>query len=124
MQNLKELLTLCNTAKYVEQNPRLTILPLQKIQSVEMRLHQAMGTKKVFEDSYYPLNEASSHGDITPFSQLEQIDEEIDLHHYPHLREVIRLKSNKGLTADEKLYHMQSVLTKLSDSMNRIMLSI
>lgn len=47
----------------------------------------------------------------------------MNLHHCPYLKEVMKLKQNKGLSSEEKIVWMQNNLKLLNDHKNRLLMA-
>ncbi len=55
---------------------------------------------------------------------MTQKEELLDITGCPYLREVLKIRNNKGLSIDEKIYHMEYRLKELQNYKTRLMMSM
>ena len=124
MEANSELLNMCHVARFVIQKPSLTILPINKIQSFDMRIHQGIIEKgrynrKVEDEDY--LN----HDDSFVKKDFKSIlpDSHWDVSQFQFLREVLKIRVNKGLNAEQKVFYMQGKLKELNSYKGKVIMS-
>jgi hypothetical protein len=54
---------------------------------------------------------------------MTQQEELLDITGCPYLREVLKIRNNKGLSIDEKIYHMEHRLKELQNYKTRLIMS-
>jgi hypothetical protein len=100
----------CHLARYISQRPRLTIHPITRFQSFDMRMHRGL------------IDSSRLDPDLGNKGQGIDLSEQLsDLSHTrPYLREILKLKANRGLSLTERIYFMQAKLRQLQEQRQQL----
>ena len=82
--------------------------------------HHRYESTHLFQDettaSHEKSNQGGGGGGLPLFKNpMTQQEELLDITGCPYLREVLKIRNNKGLSIDEKIYHMEHRLKELQN---------